>query len=434
MKFIKWYKYIVCGAWAVLAFTHGVMAGPDADDPDTMDRIVHSPMLPIAMTDPIDTGTLLFSDSPEYPEQDGILYADKVSGDCRMYFYHVNQGHSPRKIVVMAYNPTGSVVDVVLKGYQYTRPSTSYYTVGKELSTIYYEGYATISKIPVEPYGYALLGSRLNDVSILPDQLFSGIVDMELPVPMYISAVILPVQADPVAFVQKQIYLPSDAAKLRGTFRGKDRYLSTLIPYSPNDGTGYVKIADGIADRFLQGRDVMDNRISENTGNYGVNYTIRLRTKGVGNIYMYFNPQGGEYAGVAELIYTNQKNGDDRKIVELPSKTLSMGQNDPFAMQYIDSFKAGSDVIVHIMPPGAANLPVRIVLVPDKQLRDAADAADKLKKLTDKAKNQMAEESDEKQQINRKAAQEAKRNTADEQVQHVQKNQRRHYEPVIIGN
>ncbi len=411
MKLITLYKRITCALCLSFLFGQLAMAGPSPDDPDTMERIVLSPMLPVAMTEPVDTGTLLFSDSPEYPEEPGILYGDKVSGDCRLYFYHVNQSTEPRKIVAVAYNPQEEPADIVIKGVQYTRPSTSYYVVGKELSTLYYEGNMTINKVTVPGHSYALLSERLNHITVLPEQLFSGIVDMELPVPMYISAVILPAAADPIAFMSQQRYLPSDSVKLRGTFQGKDRYLRTLIPYSPKDGIGYIKIADGISDRFLLGRDVMDQRYSENVGNYGVDYTIRLRTKGNGPIHLYFNSQGGEYAGVAELLYRSGTTQEEKKIAALPEKKLSMGANDPYAMQYLDTFAAGTDVTVHIMPPGAANLPVRILLVPDEALRKAADEAGELKKLREKGQKQVEAERSEREIRNKTAAAEAKQNT-----------------------
>ena len=37
-----------------------------------------------------DDTTLLFSDSPETVEQDGILYQDTVKGDTRLLYYHLN--------------------------------------------------------------------------------------------------------------------------------------------------------------------------------------------------------------------------------------------------------------------------------------------------------------------------------------------------------
>lgn len=401
--------YIAASALAVLVGTVSVSAA-DQDDPAVMNQIVHGRMLPIAMSAPLDTGTLLFSDSPEYVTEDGILYGDRIDGDSRVYFYHVNESNIPKKVVVVAYNPSNEPGDIILRGYQYTKPSTSYYIVGKELSTMYYEGDMAVNRVRVEPHSYALVGERLNGVAIQPDELFSGIVDMKLPFPMYISTAMMHMDYDPLTFVQQQYYLPSDNAKLRGTFRGKDRSLKTLIPYSPKDGVGYIKIGDGIDDRFLQGRDVMDNRTSENTGNYGVDYSISIRTKGEGKIHMYFNPQGGEYAGVAEVIYTDNKGKEDKKIIALPREKLSMGLNDPYAIQYVDSFQAGQNVTVHIMPPGAANLPVRILLVPDKNLEQASDAADTLKHLQNQAKAEVEAQQQAKEDKAKIAAQEVRNN------------------------
>lgn len=418
MKFNKFSHYILTGLLALLPWC-GMAAAADqqamtADSPLVMSQVIRAHKLPIAMSNPLDEGTLLFSDSPEYPVDNGVLYGDKVSGDTRVYFYHVNQNNYNRKIVVVAYNPNPTPVDVTLKGYQYAKPSKSYYDVGKELSVLYYEGYATVNKVRVEPHGYALIGERLNDIKVMPDQLFSGIVDFDTPDPLYISSVIMPKWEDWKKFMYKQLYLPSDDVKLRGTFHGKDRYLHSLTSFDTADGTGYIILADGIADRFLQGVDVMDNnRPSEDTGNYGVDYKIRIRTKGTGNIHVYFNPMGGEYAGVAEVIYPDGKDGGDRKIVELPRKGLSMGLNDPYAMEYIDSFPAGKDIVLHFMPPGAANLPVRFLFVPDAQLQQAAQKAIEQQRLIEAAEARHKAE----EEARRKAAEEARKSkvTKDQQ-------------------
>lgn len=391
---MKWKtcKYMIAAAVACCMMNTVALAG-DKDDPDVMGQIVRGQMAKIDMMPPVDMGTLIFSDSPEYAEQDGILYGDKVEGDVRVYFYHVNQSDIPKKIVVIAYNPGEEEEEVVLQGYQYTRPSQSYYLVGKELSTMYYEGENTVNRIRVAPHGYALIGDRLDGVAVQPDELFSGIVDMTLPSPMYISTMILPVHMDPLVFVRQQRYLPSDDAKLRGTFQGKDRSLRTFLSYRAADGAGYIKIGDGVEDKFLQGRDVMDNRESENVGNYGVDYSIAIRTKGKEPVHLYFNPQGGEYAGVAELLYegTNGQAGE-KKIIPLPREGLSMGLQDPYAIQYLDTFQAGTKVTVHMMPPGAANLPVRLILVPEKELQNAVKTVAHAKKLRHKTETDMSTE------------------------------------------
>lgn len=387
MKRMRIFKCII-NILAMTTVCAYAAASPDPSDTETMEHLVHAHKNVIGMTKPINKGTLLFSDSPEYPTENGILYGDKVNGDCRMYFYHVNQSNIPRKIVVIAYNPEDTDETVIVKKCQYARPSTEYYEVGKELSRLYYESNNIFDKVVVPAHGYALLGSRLDKVKVLPDQLFSGIVDMELPTAMYVSSMILPFNEDPLEFVRKQIYLPSDSVKLRGTFWGMNRYMSTLIPYLSLDGIGSIRIAGDVLDYFLVGRDAMDNRVSKNVGNYGVDYTIRLRTKGEGNFHLYFNPMGGEYAGVIELMYMDAEQKEVKKIVELPSDRLSMGKDDPYQMQYLDSVPAGTDVIMHMMPPGAANLPIRIIVVPDKDLQKAADDADAQRALQEKIRKE----------------------------------------------
>lgn len=452
MKRMKFFKYII-SVFSLMTVCAWAMASPKPSDVDTMNHLVHAHKNVIGMTKPINKGTLLFSDSPEYPEENGILYGDKVNGDCRMYFYHVNQSNIPRKIVVIAYNPENTDETVVLKKCQYARPSTEYYEVGKELSRLYYESSNTFNKVVVPAHGYALIGSRLDKVRVLPDQLFSGIVDMELPTAMYVSSMILPFNEDPLEFVHKQLYLPSDSVKLRGTFWGMNRYMSTLIPYSSQDGIGYIRIAGDVMDYFLVGRDVMDNRVSKNVGNYGVDYTIRLRTKGEGNFHLYFNPMGGEYAGVIELTYMDAEQKEVNKIIELPSDRLSMGKDDPYQMQYLDTVAAGTDVIMHMMPPGAANLPVRILIVPDKDLQKAADDAAAQRALQEKirreaelaAKAQAAQKEDvssdtkevsQKQEssVSSNDSKASKKEKEKQKQKTKKKGERRIYTPTIYGN
>ena len=51
-----------------------------------------------------DDTTLLFSDSPETVEQDGILYQDTVKGDTRLLYYHLNGMKEDKKIAVVIQN------------------------------------------------------------------------------------------------------------------------------------------------------------------------------------------------------------------------------------------------------------------------------------------------------------------------------------------
>ncbi|ERT59552.1 hypothetical protein [Megasphaera vaginalis (ex Srinivasan et al. 2021)] len=362
-------KHLIC----VLAMLSGVTLAsafePGLNTPEVMQKIVTAAMTPLAVSVPADKGTLLFSDSPEYAEQSGILYGDEVSGSVRVYFYHVNESSGVKKIVVVGENRGDHDVRAVVTKYQYSKPSASYYHVGKDLSTAYYEGTSGVRAVMVPAHGAAILGDRLDNVRIWSGQLFSGIVDLELESPLVISTVMLPADADTLSYLKRAVVLPSDAAKLRGTFTGKDRALHLLAPYRPKEGIGYIKIGDGAEDAFLQGTDVLDRRRSEDTGNYGVDYTIQAATKGSGLIHLYFNTQGGEYSGVVEVRRRDKAGRELTKIVELPRQGDSMGYDNAYAMEYVDSFPAGTETTLHIMPPGAANLPVRFIFVPDGTVR-----------------------------------------------------------------
>ena len=66
MKFKKLCTYIAGLLTACLPLASALAADlPAVDDPEVMDRVVAQRMLPISMTAPVDTGTLLLSDSPE---------------------------------------------------------------------------------------------------------------------------------------------------------------------------------------------------------------------------------------------------------------------------------------------------------------------------------------------------------------------------------
>jgi hypothetical protein len=269
----------------------------------------------------------------------------------------------PRKIVVMAYNPAKVPVTLTLDHLAYSRPSTAYYTVGKELSILYYETERSVKPITVPADGYAIIGEKLNTVTVLPDELFSGLLDITLPSQMTVSSVIMPIGENPYKFIKKLRYLESDSVHLRGTFDGADRQLKSIEDYSTDTGIGYALIGDGFRDHFLVGRDALENRSAENIGNYGVDYHVNVTTRGSGKIRLYFNTQGGAYAGVLSVRHDN-----NLKLVEVPSDPTqyNMGDKDAYAMQYVDTFEAGKEISVQLMPPGAANLPVRLIFVPDK--------------------------------------------------------------------
>ena len=73
---------LVCAV--LFCLTASFAQAADLQSPEVMARLVSMPMKFMALREPKDTGNLLFSDSPEYAERDGILYSDLVRGDSRM--------------------------------------------------------------------------------------------------------------------------------------------------------------------------------------------------------------------------------------------------------------------------------------------------------------------------------------------------------------
>ncbi|SUP37138.1 hypothetical protein [Veillonella criceti] len=88
--------------------------------------------LPVVLTEEKDT--LIFSDSPEYVNKNGVLAAGTVNGTGRVYFYHVNEMPEPQKIAIIMENTSKQIVDVVIHREVVTKPNREYFVVGSELS------------------------------------------------------------------------------------------------------------------------------------------------------------------------------------------------------------------------------------------------------------------------------------------------------------
>lgn len=77
-------------------------------------------------------GTLLFSDSPEYVEEPGILYQDVVSGEARVLYYHLNNTQRPQKIAITLENMYAGLNSVKITRGVAGGPSADFLAVGKQ--------------------------------------------------------------------------------------------------------------------------------------------------------------------------------------------------------------------------------------------------------------------------------------------------------------
>ena len=300
-------------------------------------------------------GTLLFSDSPEYVKNDGILYSDIVEGDCRILFYHLNDSDSNKRLAVVAENMYGKFNTVDISRGALSGPSDDFLFVGKQLQ-IQYMSQPFHSSLYMLKDDKKLLVNDISTKLMKPGQLIYGVYDFYAAHPIKISVLMYPKSADPLQFISKANILPKDEHCLRGTFKGMNRTLTAANPYNPKtDGVRYIKICDNVIDTFKHGIDATDGSEVVNFGNYGINYTINLET--AGNSRICLTPLGGTYAGAMRAKYNNKYS-----VIQTPSKSTAFGNK-----KYIELAELGiysGEFSFEYSPPGASNLPVNIILMP----------------------------------------------------------------------
>ena len=326
-------------------------------------------------------GTLLFSDSPEYVKESGILYRDTVTGDARVLYYHLNDTAQPKKLAVILETEADLATVSVTRGAA-AAPSTDYLHVGKATQIGYFDTREMDERIYVTKERPRLLVPEMNTTVLAPGQLAYGVYDFHTNVPVRVSVIMYGADVDPFAFLRIARVLPRDKIALRGTFRGMNRVITSQKTYRPTmDGAVYFPIGDNIHDVYRRGTDATDGSPVVNYGNYGILYQIHIPTAGRENTRYFLSPLGGVYAGAMRV-----ESGAKRTLLQTPATRAYFGdQTLPeaeqvaeareegllFLTQYTEladlgSYTSAQPVQFEYSPPGASNLPVNIILIPEK--------------------------------------------------------------------
>ena len=326
-------------------------------------------------------GTLIFSDSPEYVDQNGILYQDSVKGDARVLFYHLNNTSEPKKLAVVLKNEyNGSNTVRITRGGS-GAPSSDYLKVGKATQLEYFSGEKN-QKIDLQPGMSRLLQENMNMTILQPGELTYGVFDFHADHSVLVSVIMLDAYGDPVTAVSNLPILPKDEMRLRGTFKGMNRVLSARKVYNPGeDGGVYFMLADNKSDKYRKGIDATDGSTVTNYGNYGINYRIELPVQD-GDVDYYLSPLGGVYAGAmrsfqATKTYTlfptpgaREYFGDrtapetDTMQAQREAGKWQLAQNTELAP--LGESVGKGETVFEFSPPGASNLPVAVVMLPKK--------------------------------------------------------------------
>lgn len=321
-------------------------------------------------------GTLLFSDSPEYVPTSGILYQDKVQGDARVLYYHLNNTDQPMKVAVVLTNDGSKYTFVHVTRGGVSHPSNDYLHVGKNTQIEYFETKLD-DTIVVAEGERRVLNHEMDEVTLQPGQLVYGVFDFHADAPVKASVLMYPADQDPTEFIQQARVLPKDAQRLRGTFTGMNRIISSKEAYDPKaDGIVYIPLVDNASDRFRTGIDATDGSLVTNAGNYGVLYRIEIPTVGYYGTQYYLSPLGGTYAGAMtvsvgaskpDLLLTPDTRtyfGDQTVIAPQPAPNTELITSNT-ELSYLGSYSNTKQVTFEYSPPGASNLPVNLILMPD---------------------------------------------------------------------
>jgi hypothetical protein len=305
-------------------------------------------------------GKLLLSDSPEMVATDGILYQDKVEGNVRLFFYHVNASRTAKKMDVVLENKSNEVAHVNVSQYSLGGPGYAWMAVGKETLSAYLSG-SPAYQITVPPGGVIPLSSSISETAVLPNMLINGIFDFVADRPLTVKVMMLPVLADSEKFSKKAKILPPDQSHLRGTFEGANRQLVSVKAYDPTqDRAVALTLADNKVDHYLEGHDAIDGTKVTNYGNYGVMYQIILPSQGNGKIAYYLVPMGGAYAGAIGIKHPDV----NWSPLATPRGMVEFGNNKSRDFAFLGTYDSGDPLSFTFSPPGASNLPVKVVILP----------------------------------------------------------------------
>lgn len=308
----------------------------------------------------IDTGgKLIFSDSPEMVEREGILYQDRIRGNVRLFFHHVNAMPDGKRVLVMLQNKGKASAWVEMLHAGVSGPDTDYLRAGRAVQADYFKE-TRPQRFEIQPGKSLRLPPAPQIPTIAANTILTGMVDFRSDQEVQLTVALAPVQTEPAAFLAQAAVLPPGKPYLRGTFPHADRVIAGSRPYNPaSDGAVSVTLGDGEIDTFLLGEDATNGRSVRNDGNFGLLYRITLPTAGKGKIRCYLNPRGGAYAG---WVTARTKQGE--KLVGTPSKGLVFGHFSLADFELIAEFVAGDTLQVNLSPPGGSNLPIRLMLVP----------------------------------------------------------------------
>lgn len=306
--------------------------------------------------------TLIFSDSPEMVPNTGIMYQDTVSGAVRLFFHHVNDTPTPKRIAIILENPKLAKLTLKINKQALSKPNLDYLAAGKEVQEKYFSKHQELSLTLNPLQKYELLSHNQNGIVFQSQELVHGMYELQTDGPITVKVICLPLYDQASIYADIAKILPPDDQFLRGTFPLADRQVTLEKPYNPKkDGVIAVILADNKQDAFARGFDPTINKPAINYGNYGVIYNLNYRSE-IAEIpfAIRLNSYGGSLSG--HVVLENNASITD---VAIPQVGFEFGKTW-YETIPLASYKNNNSGKIIFSPPGAGNLPVRFFFYPEK--------------------------------------------------------------------
>ncbi|MDB5046132.1 MAG: hypothetical protein JWQ08_2182 [Deinococcus sp.] len=291
---------------------------------------------------------LLFSDSPEAPNQSGILYQDRASGRVRVVAYHLNRLSKPARLYVLARPRTPGTAVQVLRG-----GSAGGTRVESVLGQVSVLDFLTDNGSPRQVLGAQGSTALYSSPLLAPEQGAKVLMDLQISGEADLSVVMLE-EGRPLTdeTLRSLTVLPPDSQHQRGTFPGAVRSLNVRLGASP----ARVMLGDSASDPALSGIDATTGAPQRLNGNYGVQYDITVENTIPGNSTVAtFVPRAGPYRGGLTV-----EDGQDRQVIRIPGSGVLTNGDLPLLL-----WRTPSRVFrMSFIPTGGSFLPVALVFYP----------------------------------------------------------------------
>ncbi len=296
--------------------------------------------------------TLVVDDSPETIVQEGIYYeSNELVGNVRFLIHKQNKRVSPVKIYVVATNTSDVEANVTTGPIGIGGPHQYVYVAGKssvgKYLTSRQSGTSASLSIPVGES--RILFPEIGDKALAPGDVFSSYADLNVDQPIRLQFVVVDAGQDVLAALPS-LPLLNRNGHIRGTFEHADRTIEVDEPLG--EERTRMLFGDGTVDPWLRGVDELIGLPTDDDGNFGVVYTIKLNNVRP-NTLIAINPRGGFYAGAFEV------NG---KVIYTTTNTVLSNSNEASVL-HRTGFSPETVTITFTPAPGS-NLPINLLFMP----------------------------------------------------------------------